>query len=169
MTLSECSSPSGRGVMQGHEPGYYYRFCSEESSPHIIAGGIHTGRSERSTEIDSLNCSLWAYKRSDDVPCYSNEARPPRKERSSLALDTLKTAKTGTTASTSPQSVSSCPQHHSSSSSFSNPAPKQASLNLASISLRGLFHRLGTKVDDVHKSAMQSALDISTKNDANSM
>ncbi|KAF7179395.1 hypothetical protein CNMCM7691_008328 [Aspergillus felis] len=119
------------------------------------------------TETDRLKCSLRAYKRSDDVPCYSNEAGPSGKERTSLALDTLKTAKTGTTASTSPQSVFSCPQPRSSSSSLSNPAPKQAALNLASISLRGLFRRLDTKVDGLHKS--QSALDISTEDDANSI
>jgi hypothetical protein len=169
MTQSEGFSPSGREVTQGHEPGYYYPFCSEESSQQIIAVGIHTGRSERSTETDSLDCRVRAYKKSDDVPCDSNEAGPSGKERSSLAIDTLKTAKTGTTSSTSPQSVFSCPQPHSSSSSFSNPAPKQAPVSLASMSLRGLFRRLDTKVDDVYKSAMQSAFNISTKNDTNSM
>lgn len=169
MTESGGFSPSDREVTQGHEPGYYYPFCSEESTQQIIAGGIHTGRSECSTETDSFNCRVRAYKKSDVVPCDSNEAGPSRKERSSLGIDTLKTAKTGTTSSTSPQSVFSCPQPHSSSSSFSNPAPKQAPLSLASMSLTGIFRLLKTKVNDVHKSAMQSALNISTKNDTNSM
>ncbi|KAK9642254.1 hypothetical protein HCH54_007692 [Aspergillus fumigatus] len=88
-------------------------------------------------------------------------------ERSSLAVDTLKTAKTGTTSSTPPRSIFSCPRAHSLSSSFSNPAPKQAPLNLASMSLKCLFPRLHNKVDDVHKPDMRSAVNTSTRNDTN--
>lgn len=171
MTRSESLSPSGREAMQEHEPGYYYPhsiFPSEESSQQVMAGSVHTGRSERSTETDSLNRSLQAYKRSDDVPCSSSEAGPSGK-RSSLALDTSKTAKTGTTASTSPQSDFSCPKPPSSSSSFRNPPSKQAPLNLASISFKSLFRRSDTKVNDVHKPAMRSAPNVSAKNDSNCM
>lgn len=128
MTQPEDFSPSGREVEQGHEPGCYYPSCSEEPSQQVIAGGIHTGRFERSTETNSLDCRVRAFKQSDDVPCNSNEAGPSGMERSSLAVDTLKTAKTGTTSSTPPRSIFSCPRAHSLSSSFSNPAPKQAPL-----------------------------------------
>lgn len=154
---------------QGHEPGCYYPSCSEEPSQQVIAGGIHTGRFERSTETNSLDCRVRAFKQSDDVPCNSNEAGPSGMERSSLAVDTLKTAKTGTTSSTPPRSIFSCPRAHSLSSSFSNPAPKQAPLNLASMSLKCLFPRLHNKVDDVHKPDMRSAVNTSTRNDTNSM
>jgi protein-serine/threonine kinase len=157
--------------MQEHDPVYYYPhsiFPSAKSSHQVMAGNVHTGRSERCTETDSLNCSLQACKRSDEVPCYSSEAGPSGK-RSSSVLDTLKTAKTGTTASTSPQSDFSCPQPPSSSSSFRTPPSKQAPLNLASIAFKGLFRRLDTKVDYVHKPAMRSAPNVSAKNGTNSM